>query len=309
MPTLIRPEGALPQDFHVTRRAAGGLRIAGYALGAGKVSADPIHTDTEGLVALEVRVPEAGYQMPAYLAFPAGARHRPVVVVVSEIFGLHEYIRDLCRRLAKAGYVAIAPDFYARVGDPAPEANFDEIRKIVATATHAQVMGDIHASLDWLASNPDVGQGHGALGGLARFADVERAGITGFCWGGSTVWMALADDPRFKAGVAWYGRLAPPKPGEFLGDEKRPWPLDIASQLHGPVLGLYAGKDQGITAESIEKMKAALAAAGDRRSQIIVYPDANHGFHADYREKTYNKVDAEDGWKRLLAWFGKYLKG
>lgn len=307
MVDLIRPEGALPSDAALTRRAAGALLFAGYALGAGPVSADPIHTDETGLIARAVTVPEGGYQMPAYIAFPQGGHRRPVVVVVSEIFGLHEYIRDLCRRLAKAGYVAIAPDFYARVGDPAPEADFAEIRRIVATATNAQVLGDIRATLDWLATNPDLGQGHGAFGGRARFADVERVGVTGFCWGGSTVWMEVAADPRVKAGVAWYGRLARPKPDEFLGAETRPWPLDVARDLHGPVLGLYAGKDQGITQESIQAMRAALKAAGDTRSEIVVYPEANHGFHADYRAKTYDKAAAEDGWNRLLAWFHKYL--
>jgi carboxymethylenebutenolidase len=231
-----------------------------------------------------------------------------VIVVVCEVFGLHEYIRDVCRRLAKQGYVAIAPDFFARAGDPSGISDFNEIRKIVVTATNAQVLGDIQAVLDWLGSNPDLGQGRGLFGGRDHVADMRRVGITGFCWGGAAVWMALATEPRFKAGVAWYGRLAAPKPDEFLGDEKRAWPLDVAGRLHGPVLGLYAGKDQGITPASIDEMRAALMAADDARSEIIVYPEANHGFHADYRAATYDQPAAEDGWKRLLAWFDRYVK-
>jgi carboxymethylenebutenolidase len=169
-------------------------------------------------------------------------------------------------------------------------------------------LSDVRATLDWLATNPDLGQGRGPFGGLDRFADLHRVGITGFSWGGAAVWMALADDPRFKAGVAWYGRLAAPKPDEFLGDEKRDWPLDVAGRLHGPMLGLYAGKDQGITAASIEDMRAVLKAARDDRSELVVYPEASHGFHADYRAATYDQAAAEDGWRRMLAWFGKYVK-
>jgi carboxymethylenebutenolidase len=309
MHDLTRPEGPTGRDFDLTRRAAGGLLFAGYALGAGPLRADPIHTDETGLIAKMVQVPAPdGVNLPAYLAFPEHARKAPVIVVVCEVFGLHEYIRDVCRRLAKAGYVAIAPDLFARAGDPSGLTDFNEIRKIVSTATNAQVMGDIKALLDWLATNPDVGQSRGMLGGLDHFADMRRVGITGFCWGGAEVWMAVATDPRFKAGVAWYGRLAHPKPDEFGGGEARQWPIDLAGSLHGPMLGLYAGKDQGITAASIDEMRGALTSAGDTRSEIVVYPEASHGFHADYRANTYDQPAAEDGWKRLLAWFDTYVK-
>jgi carboxymethylenebutenolidase len=200
---------------------------------------------------------------------------------------VHEYIRDICRRFAKLGYAAVAPAFFFRAGDPAPLTDFDQIRKIVGTATNEQVMGDIDATLDWL--------------GDQGWADRKRLAITGFCWGGAVVWMAAARFPEFKAAVAWYGRLAPPKEGDFMGGEKRQWPLEVADQLHAPVLGLYAGLDKGITADSIEQMRAELK-ADHKKGQIIVYPDAQHGFHADYRP-TYNEADALDGWARMLAWF------
>lgn len=304
VPNLLRPEGQTGRDLDLTRRAAGGLLLAGYAVGAGPVRADPIHTDETGLVTQMVKVAAPdGVELPAYIAFPERARKAPVILVVSEVFGLHEYIRDICRRLAKQGYVAIAPDFFVRAGDPSTLTDFNEIRKIVSTATNAQVMGDIKATLDWLATNPKVGDPP-----HDRFADMRRVGITGFCWGGAVVWMAVATDPRFKAGVAWYGRLAHPKADDFAGGETREWPVDVAPRLHGPVLGLYAGKDQGITAASIEQMRDALKAAGDSRSEIKVYPEANHGFHADYRANTYDQPAAEDGWTRLLAWFDRHVK-
>jgi carboxymethylenebutenolidase len=304
MHVLKGPDGPGARDFDLTRRAAGGLLFAGYALGAGPLRAEPIHTDETGLIARMVEIPAAdGVKLPAYLAMPERARRAPVIVVISEVFGLHEYIRDVCRRLAKLGYVAIAPDLFVRAGDPSRLTDFDEIKKIVSTATNAQVMGDVEATLDWLATEPDVGQPKGQ-----RFADLRRVGITGFCWGGGAVWMAMAADPRFKAGVAWYGRLARPRPGEMGGDEAREWPIDVAARLHGPVLGLYAGKDQGITAASIEEMRSALKAAGDRKSEILVYPEASHGFHADYRAATYDQPAAEDGWQRLTQWFDRYLK-
>lgn len=304
MPVLKGPDGPSPRDLDLTRRAAGGLLLAGYALGAGPLRAEPVHTDASGLVARMVQLPARdGFRLPAYLAMPEDARRAPVIVVVCEVFGLHEYIRDVCRRLAQNGYVAIAPDLFARAGDPSRLTDFDEIRKIVSTAGNAQVMGDISATLDWLATQPDVGQPH-----RQKFADMKRVGITGFCWGGGAVWMAVAADPRFRAGVAWYGRLARPKPGEMGASEAREWPIDVAGRLHGPVLGLYAGRDQGITQDSIEQMRAALMGAGDHQSRIVVYPEANHGFHADYRASTYDPSAAEDGWRRLLEWFDLYVK-
>jgi carboxymethylenebutenolidase len=288
MTVLTRPEGPAPEDFVHSRRALGGMFFAGYALAAVSAEAAPITTDAKGLEAHEVRIPlKDGTFLPAYMARPAAKGRYPVVVVISEVFGVHEYIRDICRRLGKLGYAAVAPAFFFRAGDPAPLTDFDEIRKIVQTATNAQVMGDIDAVLDWL--------------GDQDWADRKRLGITGFCWGGAVVWMAAARFPEFKAAVAWYGRLAPPKPGGFMSEDRRQWPLEVVDQLQAPVLGLYAGLDKGITAESIEQMRAAMKADG-KKGRIIVYPDAQHGFHADYRP-TYNEADALDGWARMLAWF------
>jgi carboxymethylenebutenolidase len=302
---LSRPEGPAPEDFKLSRRALGGLLFAGYALGGGPLRAETIATDSQGLLTRTVEIPSNGVTLPGYIAMPEGAKKRPVVLVVSEVFGLHEYIRDVCRRLAKAGYVAVAPDLFVRAGDPAPLSDFAEIRKIVETATDAQVMGDLQATLDWLKSNPDVGQGGGGFGGRRKFADTGRVGITGFCWGGAVVWMAAAQLPQIKAGVAWYGRLARPKPTDFLGAENRRWPLEVVDRLHAPVLGLYAGEDKGIPVSDVEAMRAALARAS-KPGELVVYPGAQHGFHADYRQ-SYDKAAAEDGWKRLLDWFHRYL--
>jgi carboxymethylenebutenolidase len=288
MAVLTRPEGSEPQDFNHSRRTVAGLFFAGYALAAVSADAAPIATDAQGLEAHEMRIPlKDGTYLPSYMARPAGAGRFPVVIVVSEVFGIHEYVRDVCRRFAKLGYAAVAPGFFFRAGDPAPLTDFDQIKKIVATATNEQVMGDIDAALTWL--------------GDQDWADRKRLAITGFCWGGAVVWMACARFPEFKAGVAWYGRLAPPKPDDFGGGEKRQWPIQVAGQLHAPVLGLYAGLDKGITAESIEQMRAALK-ANHKQGEIVVYPDAQHGFHADYRP-TYNEADARDGWVRMLGWF------
>jgi len=212
-----------------------------------------------------------------------------VVIVVSEVFGVHEYIRDVCRRLAKLGYVAIAPAFFHRAGDPAPLKDFKAIQKIVETATNGQVMSDIAATLDWAKQQ--------------SFAE-KRFALTGFCWGGAVAWMASAQFKELKASVAWYGRTSKPATGGFLGAEDRLWPIDVAGQLHGPVLGLYGGKDRGIPQADTDALKAALIAARKKGSDLIVYPEAQHGFHADYRE-TYNAAAATDGWQRMLAHFAK----
>lgn len=306
-PVLTRPEGAEPADFHLSRRALGGLMFAGYALGAGPINARTITTDSEGLITREATVPAAdGFDLPVYLATPADTRRRrPVVIVVSEIFGLHEYIRDTTRRLAKAGYVAVAPAFFVREADPAPITDFARIREIVGKASHAQVMSDIDSTLRWLDTNPDVGQGR-AIGGRRRFADMNRVGITGFCWGGAVTWLAVAENPRIKSGVAWYGRLVRPQPGGFLAEPERVWPVEVAARLNGPVLGLYAENDQGIPLADVEAMRAALRQAGKTDSEIVVYPGARHGFHADYRE-VYKADAAQDGWNRLLDWFRRTL--
>ena len=288
MSVLTRPEGPEPEDFHLSRRGLAGLFFAGYALAARSADAQPITTSTAGLVAQAVTVPTQNSRMPAYMARPEGSGRFPVVVVISEVFGVHEYIRDVCRRLAKSGYYAIAPDFFHRAGDPAPLTNFDEIRKIVATAGNEQVMGDIAATLAFVRRD--------------AAADGRRMGITGFCWGGAVVWMACARFRDFRAGVAWYGRLTPPAAGEFLAEAGRQWPIDVAPALNCPVLGLYAETDRGIPLESVNRMREVLERHRKRGSAIVVYPGAQHGFHADYRE-TYSPEAAEDGWRRLLDHF------
>lgn len=293
MLTLDRPEGPSPADAVLTRRGVfGAASFAGYAAFALSAQAEPIRTSSEGLETAEVIIPTQDGSIPGYLARPAGRGRKPCILLVSEVFGLHEYIRDVARRLAHAGYCVIAPGFFARAGDPAPLTEFAAIQRIVSTATNEQVMGDIAATIAWLRRQP--------------FANARRLGITGFCWGGAVVWMACARFEDFDAGVAWYGRLSPPGPTEFLGAEQRQWPVQTAYALHAPVLGLYGGRDRGITAASIEEMRTALREHRKRDSEIIVYPDAQHGFHADYRD-SYNRAAAEDGWRRLLAHFDRYV--
>jgi carboxymethylenebutenolidase len=288
MATLTRPEGTKSEDLNLSRRALGLAVFAGYAVSALSVEAAPITTDAEGLVTADVQVKAADREIPAFVARPAGEGAWPTIVLVSEIFGVHEYIRDMCRRLAKAGYAAIAPDFFVRAGDPSKVSDFAEVRKIVAATSDEQVDGDLKATLAYLHAQSWVDHG--------------KLGVTGFCWGGAVTWLACARYPDFKAGVAWYGRLRQPNAGEFLSEPERRWPIELVGDLKAPVLGLYAGKDAGIPLEDVEAMKAALAAAGKTDSQIIVYPDAQHGFHADYRA-SYDAEAAADGWKRMLAHF------
>jgi carboxymethylenebutenolidase len=283
MLTLTRPDGSSPEDFHLSRRGLAGLvMFAGYAAYALGADADPIHTDEVGLATEQVMLPSG---IPAYLARPDHpGRRYPAVIVVSEIFGLHEYIRDVCRRFAKLGYAAIAPAFFVRVGDPAPLTDFPAIIKIVQAASDKQIIGDVEATLQFLNAAP--------------YIDARKVAITGFCWGGRIVWLACETFPQIKAGVAWYGQLAP-APGQ-PADPTREYPIDLVSQLHAPVLGLYGGKDQ--LSAAVPAMREALAKAGQTDDDIIIYADAGHGFHADYRP-SYNAADAEDGWSRLLAHF------
>ncbi len=297
MTTLIRPEGQTADDLKLSRRslgALGGLLFSGYAVAALAKEAQPITTDTSGL-ATETATYAApdGFDLPAYVARPQGSGPFPVVVVVSEIFGVHEYIRDICRRLAKQGYAAIAPAFFNRVEDPAPLLDMQRIMQIVGAAGYEQVMGDLSATLEWASQ-----QG---------WAKDGKVGITGFCWGGKVVWQAAARFSAIGAGVAWYGRLAPaPDATPAQVSAGQPWPVDLADDLKAPVLGLYGGQDQGIPLASVERMRQALARAGQTGSQIVVYPDAPHGFHADYRA-SYAETDARDGWSKL-ATFDKALK-
>jgi len=258
---------------------------AGFAMAVQPVTAEAITTSTEGLTAGEVKVPVGDQTIPAYRAMPSKGGPFPVVLVVQEIFGVHEYIKDVCRRFAKLGYLAIAPELYARQGDVSKLKTIDEIRPIVAKVPDAQVMGDLDACVEYAI---ETGKG-----------DVTRLGITGFCWGGRIVWLYCAHSKQLKAGVAWYGRLV----GES-SDLTPKYPLDVAADLKAPVLGLYAGKDGSIPLDTIEKMRAALAKS-TVPTEIVVYPNAQHGFHADYRP-SYDAADAQDGWMRLLAWFKQF---
>jgi carboxymethylenebutenolidase len=298
MTTLIRPEGQTADDLKLSRRAVGalgGLLFSGYAVAALAKEAQPITTDAAGLETAEVTYPAPdGFELPAYVARPAGDGPFPVVVVVSEIFGVHAYIKDICRRLAKQGYAAIAPAFFNRVEDPAPLSDMGRIMQIVGAANYEQVMGDLSATLEWTSQQ--------------LWARDGKVGITGFCWGGKVVWQAAARFAVIGAGVAWYGRLAPaPDATPVQVSSGQPWPVDLADDLKAPVLGLYGGKDLGIPLASVERMREALARAGQTGSEIIVYPDAPHGFHADYRA-SYAEADAKDGWAKLLATFDKSLR-
>lgn len=255
---------------------------AGFALATQPISAQTvIKTDTEGLLAGDIMVPAADRELPGYRAMPAGGSKLPTVLVIHEIFGVHEYIRDVCRRLAKAGYLAAAVDMYIRHGETAKMSNVQEIvTGPVAAASDSEHMADLDACAAWAAKN----------GG-----DPQRLGVVGFCRGGRTAWLYAAHSPRLKAAVAWYGPL------EGTPTARQPkWPLDLAGQLKAPVLGLYGGKDQGITATQVERMQGELAKAA-AKSQIHVYPDAPHAFHADYRP-SYRQEPAEDGWMRTLQW-------
>lgn len=284
MLNLTRPEGSAPEDFHLSRRGIAGLAMfAGYAAYAVAANADPIHTDEVGLTTETVMLSTG---IPAYVARPDGRGRYPAVVVVSEVFGLHEYIRDVCRRFAKLGYAAIAPAFFVRVGDPAPLTELPAIMKIVAAASDRQVMGDLAATLEFLKSQ--------------AYVEPRKIAVTGFCWGGKYVWLACETFPDFKAGVAWYGRLAPA--AGVAPDPNAMWPIDKVADLNAPVLGLYANPAKDPTSLPVPAMREALAKAGKSGSEIIIYEDAGHGFHADYRP-SYNAADATDGWSRLLAHF------
>jgi carboxymethylenebutenolidase len=268
------------REFVVTSLAAG------FAAAVRPVRAEGVvQTSAEGLDAGEVRIPVPDGELPAYRAQPARGGPFPVVLVVQEIFGVHEHIRDVCRRLARRGMLALAPELYARQGDVGRMSDVQEIVAVVARVPDAQVMADLDAAV--------------AFAEASGRADGARLGITGFCWGGRIVWLYAAHSPKLRAGVAWYGRL------EGATDPLHPkHPLDLAGALRAPVLGLYGGDDAGIPLASVERMRAALRGAGSG-SEIVVYPGAPHGFHADYRP-TYREEPARDGWQRLLAWLEKH---
>jgi len=255
---------------------------AGYALSVQPVSAQTITTSADGLEAGEVKIPVRDGEIPAYHAMPAKGGPFPVVLVVQEIFGVHEHIKDICRRLAKVGYLAVAPELYARQGDVSKETDIQKIiSTVVSKVPDEQVMNDLDAAAAWTKKS---GKG-----------DTSKLAVTGFCWGGRIVWLYAAHNPALKAGVAWYGRLV-----GTASDLTPKHPIDLVAELKAPVLGLYGGADSGIPNDTVERMQKALKDAG-KPSEIVVYPDTPHGFHADYRP-SYRQDKAGDGWKRMLAW-------
>ena len=259
---------------------------SGFAAAVLPVSAQTqVKTDSAGLVVDEVSIGVGDFQMPAYRAMPSGKANLPVMLVVSEIFGVHEYIADVARRFARQGYMAIAPELFARQGDP---GSYGEVGKLIAEVVNqtrdAQVMADLDACVAWAK-----GQG----------GDTTRLGITGFCWGGRIVWMYAAHNPALAAGVAWYGPVAR---AYAAGDKTA---IEVTSRIKAPMLGLYGGDDAGIPNDTLEQMRAALKATGNSRAEIVLYPDTPHAFHADYRP-SYRQAAADDGWRRCLDWFKRH---
>ena len=280
-PPLDRSTAIDRQRRDFVRAAVG----SGFASAVLPVTAQTVRTDSTGLTVGEVTIPVGDFKMPAYRAMPAGKTNLPVVLVVSEIFGVHEHIADVARRFARLGYLAIAPELFERHGDAQSYGEIGKlIAEVVSKAPDAQVMGDLDACVAWAAAN----------GG-----DASRLAVTGFCWGGRMTWLYAAHNPTLKAAVAWYGQL--------LGTPnalKPTNPIDRVGQLQAPVLGLYGAEDSGIPIAAVDQMKAALAtgSAAAKQSQFVVYPGAQHAFHADYRP-SYQKEAADDGWKRCIAWF------
>ena len=288
---MLKPdvESLVPGQSYDRRAFVKTALGSAFAAAAMPVMAQAIKTDFAGLTAGEVTIASGGFNMPAYRAQPEGKTNLPVILVVSEIFGVHEHIADICRRFAKLGYLAIAPELFARQGDPSSFGTIQELQsKLISKVPDEQVMGDLDAAVAWAKAN----------GGNA-----SRLAITGFCWGGRITWLYAAHSQQVKAGVAWYGQLV----GEPTPVKPRN-PIDLAGQLKVPVLGLYGGKDTGITQEQVEKMKATLAASSDpfaKASTFVVYPESGHAFNADYRP-SYREADAKDGWQRCLAWFKQH---
>jgi carboxymethylenebutenolidase len=286
-----------PAETAIDRTRRDFVRAAvgsGFAAAVLPVAAETVHTPSTGLDAGEITVPVGDFRLPVYRAMPAMAstskgvaRGLPVVLVLSEIFGVHEHIADVARRFAQRGYLALAPELFVRQGDAQGYGEVSKlIDEVISKVPDAQVMADLDACLAWA----------GAQGG-----DLSRVAVTGFCWGGRISWLYAAHQPAVKAAVAWYGQL--------LGTPSA-WkptnPIDVVERLRAPVLGLYGEKDTGIPLDAVERMKKALAAASNpaaQRSEFVVYPDAPHAFHADYRP-SYRQAAAEDGWQRCLAWFG-----
>ena len=273
-----RPVGR--RDFIVTTLGAG------FAAAVLPVSAQTITTSSEGLAAGEVKIPVRDGEIPAYRAMPASGSNFPTILVVQEVFGVHEWVKDVCRRLAKIGYFAVAPELYARQGDPTKISDTNQLMKeIVSKVPDSQVMSDFDATVAYAKSTGK--------------ADTTKLGMTGFCWGGRIVYMYAAHNPNVKAAVAWYGPVAR---SYHEGDKT---PMDVAPNIRAPVLGLYGGADPGIPPDTTKQIDAEMKAAG-KKDEIVTYPDTPHGFFADYRP-SYRKEASEDGWKRMTAWFKQYV--
>jgi carboxymethylenebutenolidase len=277
-------------EMGVTRRqmlVAGGTFV-GYAMGVETVLAQAIKTNTDGLVAGDQQVPVGGVNVPVYEARPATGKDHPIIVVISEIWGVHEYIKDTTRRFAKAGYYAIAPELFVREGGVGHMTNVQEILKIVLSQKREQTLGDIEAAVDWAQKRPNV--------------KADRVGVTGFCWGGSTTIQVAATNPDIKAAVAWYGPPARP----YQGASGPVTGFDLAKDIKIPFLGLFGETDKNPPPDDAKKF-GELLRAHNPNVEIVVYPGAGHAFHADYRP-SYNKTAADDGWNRCVAWFNKHLK-
>lgn len=283
-------ESLVPEQSFNRREFVQAAVGSAFAAAVLPVSAQTVNTPTTGLLAGEVTVAVGDFKMPAYRAQPEGKTNLPVILVVSEIFGVHQHIADVCRRFAQQGYLAIAPEMFIRQGDPTAYGTIQEVMaNVISKVPDAQVMGDLDACVAWAAAN----------GG-----NTDKLGVTGFCWGGRITWLYTAHQKKIKAGVAWYGRLV----GDASANTPK-HPVELAGSLNGPVLGLYGGKDGGIPLDTVEKMKGALSAAAGsnaaaKASEFVVYPEAPHAFHADYRP-SYREAEAKDGWAKCLAWFKK----
>jgi carboxymethylenebutenolidase len=275
------------REFFVTSILGAGL----YAAAVSPIQAQTrIVTDDKGLIVGEVKVPVSDGQIPAYRAMPdRKGKKFPVVLVIHEIFGVHEWIQDICRRFAKLGFMAVAPALYARIGEVKDLKDPREInRQVYSRIPDTQSMADLDSTVVWASKNS---------------GNINKLSVTGFCWGGRMTWLYAAHNPKVDAGAAWYGRVVP-TPNSPINTAQPTTPIDHAEKLKVPVLGLYGGQDKGIPVEGVERMREALK-KGDSKSEILIYPEADHGFHADYRP-TFNKAASEDAWAKTIAWFKKH---
>lgn len=284
-PLLEGLDGLVREPFSRRGFVMTGL-VTGFTAATTVVQGQTISTDATGLEAGEVKIPTSDGMMPGYRAMPSGAGPFPVILVIEEIFGVHEYIKDTCRRLAKLGYCAVAPELFARQGDLTKMTDVQQIvRDVIAKKPDAEMLSDLDATVAWAAASSK--------------GNIQKLGVTGFCRGGRGVWLYSSHNPALKAGVAWYGPL-----GGNRSDIQPRTAADVAGELKAPVLGLYGAADTGIPVADVEKQRDAAKAAG-KTVEIVIYPDTPHGFHADYRP-SYRKAAADDGWARMLAWFKTY---